>query len=344
MKIFVHYGKAKTGTTAIQHTLASNTDLLLRYGVLYPRFEHISHTHQMLAIGFKETEKLHPNFMRMFEEDADAVQTHGQKAWDDLKEQIERHKPETLILSGEEFFSGMTVTGQTKFRERLSEFSDDIQLSVYLREPAAHYLSLACQNANHMISIAHPYAANDRRRISIMDAAFERQTDCLIYDRSVLLGGDIVQDFTSRYLPAVPFEKIKIAGRANPSLSPEASSIAVWYTGHFHTERTLEASYEFGSLRQIMRDIEVELGSAPKPRLKGSIRNTIIRASTDLLWLLQERNVRFPSVNYDLIDGTPVPKLWEGPTKIDDIVDLDQNWKDRVMAGITHTAVRLRSK
>ena len=54
MRLFLHIGPHKTGTTAIQGLLSRNAGLLERHGIRYPRPVDGSHNHHFVAHGLRE--------------------------------------------------------------------------------------------------------------------------------------------------------------------------------------------------------------------------------------------------------------------------------------------------
>jgi len=340
MKILVHYGKAKTGTTAIQQTFAMSRKELRQHKVVYPKLMVVPRTQQSLAITFKDPDKLHPNFLQYFNGDEAAMRRGGEQAWAIVEDHLQRFPPEVLILSGEEFYAGMTRESQERFRQRLLKYSDDIQPIVYLREPAAHYLSLVYQNAGNVRSLPRPYASRDRWRVEILEEVFGRKPALCTYDRSVLEGGDVVRDFMTRFLPGVPLEALNSPQYSNASLSAESTSIMLWYIRHHITERTLDSRNEVLRLRKALKEIENTMEDVPKARLKEEVRQAIRRSATDLLWLRQHYDIVFPDVDYDRIDGTPIPQGDEDEEfNLDEVLVVDPEWRERLLAGLMSNAL-----
>ena len=87
MKIFIHAGTYKTGSSALQNSLYYQRDNLLKMGVLYPLTglmgdgDLIGHRHGKFF--FEHGKNTYPRLI------------------DDLKREIELHKPTTLIMSSE---------------------------------------------------------------------------------------------------------------------------------------------------------------------------------------------------------------------------------------------------
>lgn len=87
MKIYIHAGTFKTGSSGLQNSLYYQRDKLLQNGVLYP-VTGISENGD--SIGFR-----HSRFVYEYKKD-----TYLQLV-QELRREIEEHKPEILIMSSE---------------------------------------------------------------------------------------------------------------------------------------------------------------------------------------------------------------------------------------------------
>ena len=335
MKILVHFGQAKTGTTALQHTLSNHRDQLARRGILYPELQMVQHNHGLLAIGFKEPETLHPNFLRMCDSDPDEMLRVGEQAWESLKRQVDETAPNLLILSAEEYFSQLNPEAAVRFRDRLVDLgaaAENITTCVYLRDPASQFLSLIAQNAVSMMPLSNQLRLHAKGRLAAMQQAFPLGPTVCAYDRGALAGGDIVKDFVTRFVPGIADMPLVSPQRSNVSLSGEGTAIVLWYRDQLLPERSPEAIYQVRRIRKILARIEEEDGVSRKARLRPEIQQAIIRGSDELPWLREAHGVTFPSIDYDQIDGTP-PKL-PAPTlaTIDQFLDLDMRLRDHLLA------------
>ena len=73
----------------------------------------------------------------------------------------------------------------------------------------------------------------------------------------------------------------------------------------------------------------------PKARLKDEVRLAIQRSATDLLWLREHYGIVFPNVNYDRIDGAPIPQDDNEEFDLDEVVVIDPEWRERILAALT---------
>jgi hypothetical protein len=129
LKIFVHIGDARTGTTTLQALMAENRKTLLEMGVEYPSVGTFGSGkgvgHHLLSFSLLPE---WPTF-------ALPAKVTAEKAWGDLGDYLEEHSEERncLFLSSEAF-SSLDANGVSCVRERL-QGHDVIPIFVY-REPA----------------------------------------------------------------------------------------------------------------------------------------------------------------------------------------------------------------
>ncbi len=98
VKVFVHIGAPKTGTTYLQRVLAANRDQLAQQGVLYPR---AGEAHHQAAWG------LRPESARGL----DSTEFRGH--WDELVAQVRAWQGHTVVISSEMFvFFDETLAAQ----------------------------------------------------------------------------------------------------------------------------------------------------------------------------------------------------------------------------------------
>jgi hypothetical protein len=88
----------------------------------------------------------------------------------------------------------------------------------------------------------------------------------------------------------------------------------------------------------LMRDLELEIGGTSRPRLRPEVAEAVTRASTDLLWLRDERGIVFSDVDYGAIDGS-MPDHVRQRREIDQICELDPGRRDLLLAQLLQTGL-----
>ncbi|WP_459618484.1 hypothetical protein [Bordetella sp. 2513F-2] len=149
MRLILHIGTEKTGTTTFQKFCHANRALLRRQGVLYPQFDGGGVNHRFLAmcalpikgadkgirrLGFKSQKEMNCFY--------DAVESQ-------LIEQVaEASDCHTCIISSEHFHSRLKTVEQVyKIKEILSPLYETIDVYVHLRPQVDVVVSLASTQA-----------------------------------------------------------------------------------------------------------------------------------------------------------------------------------------------------
>src|SRR5690606_16945170 len=106
VKLIIHIGMPKTGSTALQRSLRLLHPALLKQGILYPRLRGMGINHNTLWLLTRSQSIPSRYFRHLLASNPQYVSGVLPRAWADLINQIERYRPQTLILSGELLFDG----------------------------------------------------------------------------------------------------------------------------------------------------------------------------------------------------------------------------------------------
>lgn len=210
MKLILHIGQSKTGTTAIQAALQKNRGVLSQQGILYPDY---------YQAGIAVNTPHHNSFAESLCGFTRYPRLSTEEYIDQFKEQEKTHH--TMILSGESFF-GMPHVWRLKdcqdFFEayhqklnRLKLFSSRFktEVIVYLRRPEEWFESAAAQIIRFEGLFDRPVYENDTQLFELLKPHMSYQmllnlwqgvigpekVHVLPYVRESLVGGDAVQDF-----------------------------------------------------------------------------------------------------------------------------------------------------
>lgn len=146
MKIVLHIGLEKTGTTAIQRSLQDAREALAAEGVLYPEnLGRHGHTHLTVAIGdCARTEDIRQR-TRVVPDPAEKA-GFAKRIFDEMASQVSASRPKVLVLSNEHLSSRLLESDEVAaLREFLAPLADDIQVVVYLRRQDELFLSYYSQ-------------------------------------------------------------------------------------------------------------------------------------------------------------------------------------------------------
>jgi len=342
LRILLHVGMPKAGSTALQAALADARDRLARHGILYPRGPLISRTHNFIMAGLEERPRQMPRLLRnAYRDRLDEVGPDFDKWLVELRSGIASRRPETLVLSSEWLFR---LRGESRF-DRLAEIlrslGDSVEVIAYVRRPSDQYLSSAQQilKGPHIIKPVAPirYRGPIEGFTRIAD-----QVHVLKYDRAGFPGGDIVRHFLQTFTPEA------LAGVAtggggdvaavNATISAEGMAILAAYRRVNHRRRRNRFTADTDRVLRAIRAADLAVGGNTRPRLLASVRDEIDLASADLLWLRDAYGIVFDEIDYERIvaPDLPVREMKRRPKSIGEICEIDAARYEKVLMRSMH--------
>ena len=330
MKIICHMGLPKTGTTSLQHALHASRDRLREQGVYYPDGGVARENHKLLTALYKPDEGITPGIKYLFDGDEARMRLSSTKLWESIKSEVERKKPELLILSSEFFFIFTNREEFQSFYALLSQLSDDITPVLYVREAAALYGSICQQCVKNGRPLEPLDGTQIQNGVASIEAAFGTQVVLCNADRDRLLQGDILTDFLSRFVTPIAGEIPVAPRRLNESVSAEILAILDRFR-RIRYPRPGRVMPDHFSLRTILAKLEAEAGRAAPPRLKPEFAEAVRRSSHDMLWMRQRYGIEFTGVDYNAIDGA-LPEIDPTQASIEELFDVDLVRRDALQA------------
>jgi hypothetical protein len=204
VKLYLHIGTEKTGTTSVQKFFRVNRDLLAEHAVLYP-ITPGNQKHQRLAVAALQLSKL--GEMRK----AFGVKTHDEarKFRDDLVNNLtaefSRKPYESVVISSEHLSSRVLDDEEVQWlKDLLSPYFEEITIIVYIRRQDDFLLSTYSTSIKSGVTemLAMPTEQliearyNHWATLSRWARVFGREhIVCRRFERSGMVGGDIVDDF-----------------------------------------------------------------------------------------------------------------------------------------------------
>ncbi|MGV6850122.1 MAG: glycosyltransferase family 2 protein [Marinibacterium sp.] len=138
MRICLHIGPAAAGAERIQRTMDAQRDTLAKAGVLVPRsLGARNHTRLFMAV----TDPDHVDLLRHSRGHGapEAQARLRTEVVTDLEREIDRARPDILLLSASQLATNLHRTGEVeRLRDLLGRFSDDIDIIAHVDEPARH--------------------------------------------------------------------------------------------------------------------------------------------------------------------------------------------------------------
>lgn len=214
MKLILHIGTEKTGTTSLQNFLYENRDELSRQGVFLSDVIGKT-TNRELAFYFQDDPR---NFARIKNiPSAAQAQKYRDDFYAQFKSEVTRARAthHTMIITSEHFHQNVrSATELRRLKSALSALFDDIMVVCYFREQSelrkSVYSTALAQSETQEINDYHrdrtesDYYYNHFLSASNWAGVFGRdQVKYRIYDRDSLVGNDTKSDFLATFFPNV---------------------------------------------------------------------------------------------------------------------------------------------
>jgi len=230
VKIVLHAGFPKTGSSTLQHYLASHRSALRENGILYPKFDGYD-SHWVLTAAFHDFPgNYHHVRRRMAKQD---VSRRLNAAKGELHALLAGTTGDEVVLLSHEGFGGdlQATQGIVALRDMLLDFSDHVQILAYARNPVELYPSSLQQRLKNMEKRVLPpgdWISDHPARADYLRRVFgEERCNIRVYSSSTLLNGDVIDDF-ARYLFRTTGKRLPLSlhrERRNSSLSAQACAI-----------------------------------------------------------------------------------------------------------------------
>lgn len=303
LRILLHIGTPKTGTTSLQSLFYNSRETLLSHGILYPEVSFFQ-KHSILAVPYYAAGTMPREFRYSLGDDRDHVEELAMSYWNDIARQV-RDTPElhTLILSGEAFFD---IVDHERLKNQLAIAFPEAQIEVlcYLRAPPSYYVSLLLQHIKASSRLYWPASENWETKLRgwmSIGALTLRE-----FRPDQLLDGDLVTDALSYIFPdsnpleADPFSEPKKMAKLNTSLSAEAAHLLVTYRGQIHASSEnilMPDSIRLVRALQIAQELLPADSRPSRPRLHANIRERAIKESlSDLMFLRDTLDFTFQGI------------------------------------------------
>lgn len=328
MRLILHIGMPKAGSTALQTALAAARAPLRSRRVLYPKG---ALNQNFLIAGVAPPDRLGRLYAQQYGDDHAAIRRDFAAFWDGIRSAIDRHAPDVTVLSGELLFGTLGDVGPEPLRALLAPLGARVEIIAYLRRPSDYYLSMAQQRLKASWEI-RPVAPIGYRKPLEAARAVADVLHAVPFERDSFPGGDVVADFARRLLPeagdalqAVDDPKVK------PSMSAEAMAIVQAFRKTRYPDANDRFTRDTGALMKHLAAEEAALGGQRRPALHPHVRDCVDRASLDLPWLRDALGVRFAGVDYDAIG--PADPL--AVSSVDDICVVDPARRAALEATLT---------
>lgn len=305
MKILLHMGQGKTGTSALQRALYLAQARLEPRGVMYPHWPRPAPAaHHLLLALCEDPTRLPPWMLHKAGGPAAAVNT-AWAAWNATCDAIAARAPRVLILSSELLVHQTGAAAKARLAALLAEVSGDVQPVIHVRDPVDHYRARLQEWLKTESRPLPPTRLPLREALLDTEAAFGRPPALVAFDRAQLHQGDITADFLRRFLAPLIGPQDVPPQVANVGLSAEALVLLV----RLRAEGGGSAAAARRAHRLIPRLAALDREDPPAAplTLHPRVAEAALRAATCHRWLAETGRLSLPGLDAARIDGAPVP-------------------------------------
>jgi hypothetical protein len=322
MKVVLHIGMTKAGSSALQAGLFTIQKQLMDSGILYPVRGRARNSHVLLLYGLVPPERLPRGLRHLHGNDIHAIEEEMHAWLLDLQGMIGASQPQTLILSEEFLFYVIDHEAQISLRDRLDSLGcRTVDVVVYVRRPSDHYLASIQQLLKASHRLPGPNPIEYRRTIEGYARHVADRVHVIKYDRLNWPRADILRQFLDSFVPQANVSIPESGRQVNRSLSSEAMSLLADYRRSIWPEAHNQFTTDTDRLVRALELSDVEVAGDAAPRLHEEIAREVDEASIDLLWLRDAHGITFDGVDYS--EMGPAPGRRPPIERVEDICPID---------------------
>jgi len=325
LRLILHIGSSKTGTTTIQQFFCRNHSALLSRGIFYPvRSSHTAH-HVLIPAGFVQQKNFKLPNNKFYMDNTRRYWNSFHSFWQCFLEDLEVHKPHTVVLSAETLFHEFSAKSEQPISQFLGQYFDDISVVAYIRSPVPDYISRISQQIRTAKTIAFPQVRSVKSVIEYYEYEFPGAVTVFPFDRKQLINGDVLCDFLTNNVPdalklieddnsqfknvALPLDLLQKLQKLRLDIQPEGrfpstttNALIVWFTHKYI--KTLQSKGE---------------SSKEGIKLREEINKFLKESATDYIWLKKKYGVMFGDLDYSKIEQQDNP--YQNYYRLEDICE-----------------------
>ena len=345
MKLIIHIGPPKTGTTALQRGLFNARKSLLEHKVLYPDPKvRKAYNHGNLCYLFRPFSEA-PRGMKKKGE------AHYIKQGEALRREVERQtsevRPDVLILSSEWFaraYQAANTEEFVAFAEGLGAAS--IEFVLYARRPSEFFLSASQQRlrASSIFQPIYPWNVNGLIQ-GFRSLAGQHEVTALSFDREALTDGNIVADFATRYIPSCAdlLKNAKRGRQTNESFSAEAMVILQDFRRSFFADQEEVFNERTRKLMRKLQKLDGRDGN-PRPRLKPEWKDYLDYGDDRALELRDKHQIAFSNFDYARLESGDFARMPDRSADVANVVTVDAERVRRLIGDLEQSNWPLRRR
>lgn len=315
MRVVLHIGLPKTGSTSIQSALSKSRSSLKKQGLFYPRIG-MHENHNLLSLPFSKN--LPRTLGKLSKDDRARERTRAQECWRSIGTQVAREKPKMVVLSSEYFAFVTRPDDLISTVVATFPHAESFEVIAYLRRPSQHYVSLTQQKLRASSRLPPP------TRIEYSKILAPFQVRCSLKLREMhprtLINADIVADFCQGVLSIDSREISSKVERRNESVSAEAMALLQEFRRYAFGGQDHTLNQETTRVIKAIRSVEASHGAAigfTPPRLYPELEQHLDYATSDNRSLKEQFGFTFYDFGDSNIDAVSIDE-----TKYRDVAEI----------------------
>ena len=334
-RLILHLGHGKTGSTSIQRSLRQSRRLMRETGILFP--DPGRHDNHQLLFPHLWGELPHdPVQVASLGAEDSQIRAQAEGLWHRLLGQVQDERPKTLVLSCENQFRPFSETAYARLTQHCMHLAESVVVVAYLRRPASFFLSNVQQDVKKRPEFRPVTQSRVRDALEPAVRFGPGPVKAHAFDRSTLIGGDVVTDFVTRYLPEIPIDALTRANEANTSVTAEAMALLQdLFRGDLQAPLGFRSNLK--ALRKIVVATDSLVDGGVRPKLFDDVHNLLEARSVEFDWIADTLQVVFPPPPTGLTAET-AENRYRKLKDVAQICPVDTHRKDALWAACVKTA------
>jgi hypothetical protein len=334
MRIVLHIGMPKAGSSALQAGLAAARNRLSDAGILYPDGGRGWNSHPLLLPGTIPAARLPRRLLQVYDDDEQAIGRVAEAWLSSVATTVAAMRPHTLLLSEESLFKVTEEDGLALLAKRLRRLGDVVHVVAYVRRPSDYYLSAVQQTLKASHRFNRPGRVAYRPTLEGFAKHVADEMSVMKYDPPAWPNGDIYCHFAANVIPEGHALAVDSPRQVNTSLSAEAMSILAEYRRHAWLDDDNRFTPDTSRIVDALIQRDAHVGDSWRPVLKDEIRFGIDHGSVDIVWLRDEYGIIFDGIDYERVH--PATPMTSAKPRVEDICLVDDERRSELMFQVLH--------
>ena len=335
MRLTIHIGTPKTGSTALQTALSRSAPSWAKAGVYY---DHHTFNQNRLELLFRDPRQ----WTRQHKSMNDRTRARGMKKAEGIIARLRaaaKGGRYTDAIVSAEYLSLLSGAEVRTFLDRLDLPDVDVQVVCYVRRPSQHWVSGSQQllkgSSRFVAPIDYRYKAQERLEPWQSDSRV-RTMIVRPLDRAQLVGGSIVSDFVAHAVPAADMVEVDV--RANESMSTEAAILQQRFRAATHADMDNQSTRVSRRVLEAILDASRDVPGTPLKARQELLDLVDKQNIAALKWLKSTHDVELISPDeMDRLEHMQLDPLVGHETRVEEIChSYDQAVLDRLTAAVLY--------